>query len=83
MGLGRYDGCFALADLIQSREAPPLSVISIDHLPTLLPREASEQFSEDLLPSLLGFPATRVWTEAGELFQKKLGEAVRVEGLGG
>ncbi|CAE6358991.1 unnamed protein product, partial [Rhizoctonia solani] len=35
---------------------PPMTVISIDHLPTLLPREASEQFSSDLLPSLLEFP---------------------------
>jgi len=52
-----------------------LSVISIDHLPTLLPREASEQFSEDLLSSLLGFPGTREWTEAEALFEKKLGEA--------
>jgi len=50
-------------------------VISIDHLPTLLPREASEQFSEDLLPSLLGFPEMREWSEAKALFQKKLREA--------
>lgn len=66
---------FALVDLTWSREVPPLSVISIDHLPTLLPREASEQFSEDLLPSLLGFPETREWSEAKALFQKKLREA--------
>ncbi|SPO39978.1 probable saccharopine dehydrogenase (NAD, L-lysine-forming) [Pseudozyma flocculosa] len=35
---------------------PPLTVISIDHLPTLLPRESSEGFSQDLLPSLLQLP---------------------------
>ena len=35
---------------------PPLEVIAIDHLPTLLPREASEAFSHDLLPSLLQLP---------------------------
>ncbi|WFD45207.1 Saccharopine dehydrogenase [Malassezia psittaci] len=35
---------------------PKMEVISIDHLPTLLPREASEQFSHDLLPSLLQLP---------------------------
>ncbi|WFD34339.1 Saccharopine dehydrogenase [Malassezia cuniculi] len=34
----------------------PLEVISIDHLPTLLPREASEAFSNDLLPSLRQLP---------------------------
>ena len=58
---------------------PPLSVISIDHLPTLLPREASEQFSADLLPSLLEFPnrqTARVWTDAEKLFKEKLNEAV-------
>ncbi|ESK98395.1 saccharopine dehydrogenase [Moniliophthora roreri MCA 2997] len=65
-------------------ENPPLSVISIDHLPTLLPREASEQFSTDLLPSLLQFPdrkSARVWTDAEKLFREKLTEAVTAEGL--
>lgn len=63
---------------------PPLSVISIDHLPTLLPREASEQFSGDLLPSLLEFPSrqtARVWTDAEKLFKEKVSEAVAEEGL--
>ena len=57
-----------------------MSVCSIDHLPTLLPREASEAFSTDLLPSLLEFPnrqQARVWTEAEALFQKKKAEAVQ------
>ncbi|KAF8078419.1 hypothetical protein FPV67DRAFT_53313 [Lyophyllum atratum] len=60
---------------------PPLSMISIDHLPTLLPREASEQFSADLLPSLLEFPNSRVWADAEKLFKEKLAEAVKAEGL--
>ncbi|KZV59786.1 Formate/glycerate dehydrogenase catalytic domain-like protein [Peniophora sp. CONT] len=63
---------------------PPMTVISIDHLPTLLPREASEQFSSDLLPSLETFPqrqSARVWTDAEKLFRQKLGEAAKVEGL--
>lgn len=57
----------------------PLSVVSIDHLPTLLPREASEQFSSDLLPSLKEFPqreTSRVWTDAKKLFDDKVAEAV-------
>ncbi|KAJ7174999.1 hypothetical protein C8R43DRAFT_873110 [Mycena crocata] len=65
-------------------ENPPLSVVSIDHFPTLLPREASEQFSLDLLPSLLEFPnrqTARVWTDAEELFKEKMAEAAVVEGL--
>ncbi|KAL8364609.1 hypothetical protein RB595_003750 [Gaeumannomyces hyphopodioides] len=32
------------------KSGPPLSAISIDHLPSLPPREASESFSNDLLP---------------------------------
>jgi len=53
----------------------PLSVISIDHLPSLLPREASEAFSADLLPSLLGlkdWQNVRVWQQAEKLFKNKV-----------
>ncbi|KAG8807188.1 Saccharopine dehydrogenase [Serendipita sp. 399] len=56
----------------------PLCVISIDHLPTLLPRESSEQFSNDLLPTLLKYPnrdTERTWTDAEKLFREKLGAA--------
>lgn len=72
-------------DLTLSREGnPSMSVISIDHLPTLLPREASEQFSADLLPSLLQLPSrqtARVWTDAEKLYKEKLSLAVTAEGL--
>ncbi|GAA5841372.1 hypothetical protein JCM9279_000629 [Rhodotorula babjevae] len=37
-------------------DGPPMTVVSIDHLPTLLPREASDAFSNDLLPSLMTLP---------------------------
>ena len=59
-------------------------MVSIDHLPTLLPREASEQFSADLLPSLLQFPSrqtAQVWVDAEKVFKEKLMEAAVVEGL--
>jgi saccharopine dehydrogenase (NAD+, L-lysine forming) len=52
----------------------PLSVISIDHLPSLLPREASEAFSTALLPSLLQlkeWKEARVWQQAEKLFKEK------------
>jgi saccharopine dehydrogenase (NAD+, L-lysine-forming) len=55
--------------------SPPLSVISIDHLPSLLPREASEAFSRDLLPSLLqlnDWKNAPVWARAYKLFQEKV-----------
>lgn len=37
----------------QVENDPPLSVIAIDHLPSLVPREAGEAFSATLLPRLL------------------------------
>ena len=61
------------------RAGPVLTVCSIDHLPTLLPREASEAFSSDLLPSLLEYPnrdTARVWKDAEKLYEEKLAEAV-------
>lgn len=54
---------------------PPLSVISIDHLPSLLPREASEAFSGDLLPHLLqlkDWQSHPVWAGAKKLFDEKV-----------
>nr|OQO23463.1 Saccharopine dehydrogenase [NAD(+), L-lysine-forming] [Rachicladosporium sp. CCFEE 5018] len=57
-------------------EGGPLEVISIDHLPSLLPREASEAFSAALLPSLLGLGergSVRVWQQAEKLFREKVG----------
>lgn len=54
---------------------PPLSYITIDHLPSLLPREASEAFSEALLPSLLQLPerdSAPVWQKAEKLFNDKV-----------
>ncbi|PNY27406.1 Saccharopine dehydrogenase [NAD(+), L-lysine-forming] [Tolypocladium capitatum] len=61
----------------------PLSVISIDHLPSMLPREASEAFSEGLRESLLQLKdraTSRVWADAEKLFNEKvalLPEALR------
>ena len=70
---------------------PALTVISIDHLPTLLPRESSEGFSTDLLPSLLQLPLVlgkdttkmdtleegkgAVWQRAEKLFRHHMAEA--------
>jgi saccharopine dehydrogenase (NAD+, L-lysine forming) len=54
---------------------PPLTVISIDHLPSLLPRESSEAFSLALMPSLLQLKDrkdSRVWQQAEELFRDKV-----------
>jgi saccharopine dehydrogenase (NAD+, L-lysine forming) len=54
---------------------PPLTVISIDHLPSLLPRESSEAFSLALLPSLLQLSdrgSSKVWKQAEQLFRDKV-----------
>ncbi|KAH7002302.1 hypothetical protein EDB80DRAFT_720382 [Ilyonectria destructans] len=63
----------------------PLSVISIDHLPSMLPRESSESFSEGLKEALLTLnerATSRVWADAEKLFQEKvalLPEALRTK----
>lgn len=60
---------------VEVKAEPRLCVISIDHLPSLLPREASEAFSKDLLPSLLQLKEWRtapVWQRAEKLFQEKV-----------
>ncbi|EGV62891.1 Saccharopine dehydrogenase [Yamadazyma tenuis] len=58
---------------IETSEGPRLSVCSIDHFPSLLPREASETFSTDLVPSLLELPnrdTAGVWVGAERLFER-------------
>lgn len=63
-----------------SQGNPPMDVIAIDNLPSLLPREASEGFSADLLPQLLALgqlddgtaPATGPWHAAAVAFDRAL-----------
>ena len=54
--------------------AAPLDVIAIDNLPSLLPREASEGFSADLTPHLLGLAGpggpSRPWQAARTAFDQ-------------
>ena len=62
-------------DLPAGSQGPPLSVISIDHLPSLLPRESSEMFSQALLPILLQLKDgsnARVWKQAEDLYKEKV-----------
>jgi len=49
---------------------PILDVMAIDNLPSLLPRESSEDFADQLLPHLLRLPQTNdgVWTRAHAQF---------------
>ncbi|KAI9660731.1 MAG: Saccharopine dehydrogenase [Alyxoria varia] len=60
---------------VPNTAGPPVDVISIDHLPSLLPREASEAFSKALLPSLLQLKdrhTAPVWKGAEDLFKEKV-----------
>ena len=63
---------------------PPLDLIAIDHLPSLLPVESSEEFSARLLPFLLELdrPADGVWGRAAAVFEERLREALDGDGPG-
>ena len=52
----------------------PLNLIAIDHLPSLLPKESSEDYGQQLLGHLLTLADTSqdVWPNALTLFQQKL-----------
>jgi len=55
----------------------PLDLIAIDHLPTLLPKESSVEFSSQLLPHLMTLDpvmekSAQVWIRANDLFHKHL-----------
>eukprot|EP01103_Thecamoeba_quadrilineata_P021473 TRINITY_DN987_c0_g1_i2.p2 TRINITY_DN987_c0_g1~~TRINITY_DN987_c0_g1_i2.p2 ORF type:complete len:174 (+),score=28.68 TRINITY_DN987_c0_g1_i2:636-1157(+) len=57
---------------------PPVDVCSIDHLPSMLPRESSEAFSKGLEATLFDLPNREndpVWSCARNLFISKLKEA--------
>lgn len=57
-------------------DAPPLDVMAIDNLPSLLPRESSADFAEQLLPLLLRIDrlGDGEWARAGASYQQALAE---------
>ncbi|KAL8734751.1 MAG: hypothetical protein Q9181_003091, partial [Wetmoreana brouardii] len=60
-----------------SGDGPDLTMISIDHLPSLVAREASEHFSSLLLPSLKALDRRDqegVWVRAEKVFREKVNE---------
>jgi saccharopine dehydrogenase (NAD+, L-lysine-forming) len=62
------------APALRVAENPPLDVTAIDNLPSLLPREASEDYAAQLLPSLLALdaPDGGVWGRARAEFDRHL-----------
>tara|TARA_R110002095_G_scaffold212178_1_gene201072 strand:- start:2140 stop:3210 length:1071 start_codon:yes stop_codon:yes gene_type:complete len=57
--------------VIRVAKAPPLDVMAIDNLPSLLPVESSEDYAAQLLPSLKTLDRIErgVWARAGEIFE--------------
>ena len=71
-----YSDCTTFDDPVE-RGPEGLDVIAIDHLPSLLPVEASVSFCESLLPHLIDLRKSRRpnWERCVELFKAKLAEA--------
>ena len=56
---------------------PPLDVMAIDNLPSLLPRESAEDYAAQLLPTLLTLDDLDegVWQRAQAEYEKHAAEA--------
>lgn len=65
------------------RDEPPLDLIAIDNLPSLLPREASADFSAALLPQLLDFEVGGPWARCLARFDETCRELGLVKGESG
>ncbi len=59
---------------LRVHENPPLDVTAIDNLPSMLPVESSQDFADQLLPSLLTLNdlAEGVWGRAGATFERHI-----------
>lgn len=56
-------------ELRKGPQYPPLDLIAIDNLPSLLPRESSTDFSAALLPQLLDFETGGAWGRCLDRFR--------------
>ncbi len=63
-----------LSPVLRVHATPPLDVMAIDNLPSLLPRESSADFAAQLLPHLacLSSLSTGVWGRAADTFRAHL-----------
>jgi saccharopine dehydrogenase (NAD+, L-lysine-forming) len=62
------------------RDEPPLDVIAIDNLPSLVPLEATGSFSADLVPLLRDLPrATPPWQRCERLFHEAVASVKSTE----
>ena len=61
------------APALRVHDAPPLDVAAIDNLPAMLPTESSEDFAQQLLPSLKRLPQLDgEWARATETFKSAI-----------
>lgn len=62
------------APVLRVHDAPPLDVMAIDNLPSLLPVESSADYAAQLLPSLLTLADLQagVWGRAGAVFKDNM-----------
>ncbi|MEQ9258436.1 MAG: saccharopine dehydrogenase [Roseovarius sp.] len=62
------------APVIRAHDTPPLDIMAIDNLPSLLPLESSQDFAAQLLPSLKSLDKLEasVWGRAADTFRTHL-----------
>ena len=73
-----YDSCTAFDRPAQRLKAEPvLDLISIDHLPSMSPKESSEDYSLQLLQALLQLPDGQTWQGALKVFEEKKAQAIK------
>ena len=65
------------APALRVADTPVLDVMAIDNLPSLLPRESSEDFTAQLLPTLRNLDSLQqgVWRRAQMVFEQQVAEA--------
>eukprot|EP01124_Arcella_intermedia_P031588 TRINITY_DN7169_c0_g1_i1.p1 TRINITY_DN7169_c0_g1~~TRINITY_DN7169_c0_g1_i1.p1 ORF type:complete len:375 (+),score=84.83 TRINITY_DN7169_c0_g1_i1:49-1173(+) len=51
---------------------PPLEIIAIDHLPSLVPEESSNEFGSALLPHLNDYANSIVWKNSQDIFKQHM-----------
>merc|ERR1711879_893964 len=77
-----YNEITSLANPVRPICGGKVDVISIDHLPALIPSEASTNYSAAMLPhykTLFDPKSCGVWTRARKTFEKKLAELTEDE----
>ncbi len=64
------------APVLRVADAPPLDIMAIDNLPSLLPLESSQDFAAQLLPHLLSLPQIQsgVWGRAEAIFRSHVAQ---------